>query len=493
MKFLLDLEKFKNVYSRHQHGYMNTLIIDQVWQDFLKIMQEEVGVRVIETWIKAVSLARFDATSSKIYIAAPNLFVKNWVETHYKHLFSMHLMRLLHVNTLTVVFCVGSCVAEPDVLHQEVSTKIVPAVVADGKKKQKYQLVKKLPGTYSDSSIAKLNPAYTFDTFVVGDNNSFAYASSRAVVQKLGKLYNPLLLYGSSGLGKTHLLHAMGNEILLQHPNTEILYQTTDKFIGEFIAAIRFDHIAKFQAKYKKIDVLLLDDIQFMVNKEQTQEAFFHIFNMFYESNKQIILSSDTLPRNLGGLVERLKSRLEWGLVADVQVPMFETKIAILKRKAEMQREYLPDEVALFLAQQTVKNVRELEGMLIRVLAYASLTKEVLCVNLVKKIFGQELQQPNKVAKTIDFDGIMAQIQKHFAYTRSDLRSKDRSKGVSHARQVAMYLMKKYTGKSLREIGEYLDRKDHTTITHAIGRIKILTESDAQFAAQLNHIEQTLF
>lgn len=468
---------------------MNVLI-DQVWQDFLKIIKEEVGIRVVETWIKAVSLSRYDALEHKVYLSAPNLFVKNWVETHYKQLFENHLKRLLSIDTISIIFCIGGCATEPEFVH-ETMPKVVPAVSAEQTKKQKYQLVKKLPGVHTNAMVCKLNPLYTFDMFVVGENNSFAYASARAVVQKLGKLYNPLLLYGCSGLGKTHLLHAIGNEILEQYPDAVVLYQTTDKFVTEFIHAIRFDQIAKFQAKYKKIDVLLLDDIQFMVNKEQTQEAFFHIFNSLYESNKQIILSSDTLPRNLGGLVDRLKSRLEWGLVADVQVPMLETKIAILKRKAEIQKELLSDEVALFIAHQQVKSVRELEGALIRVLAYASLTNQMITIELVKKVLGQADSQVTATTM-VDFGMIMVQIQKHFAYGLDDLRSKDRSKGVSHARQVAMYLMKKYTGKSLREIGEYLDRKDHTTITHAIHRIKELCVHDEQFAHQLRTIEQTL-
>lgn len=465
--------------------------IDQVWQDFLKIIKEEVGIRVVETWIKAVSFSRYDVFERRVYISAPNLFVKNWVESHYKHLFYNHLKRLLNVEELSIVFCIGNCPDEPEIVLQENVSKVVPAVAIEQKKKHSYQIAKKLPNMHTNGMSCKLNPLYTFYTFVVGENNSFAYASARAITSKLGKLYNPLLLYGGSGLGKTHLLHAIGNEILEQQADAVVLYQTTDKFVTEFIHAIRFDQVAKFQAKYKKIDVLLLDDIQFMVNKEQTQEAFFHIFNTLYESNKQIILSSDTLPRNLGGLVDRLKSRLEWGLVADVQIPMLETKVAILKRKAEIQHELLSDDVALFIAHQQVKSIRELEGALIRVLAYASLTNQFITVDLVKKVLGQT-EHYESATMVVDFSAIILQIHKHFAYGLTDLRSKDRSKGVSHARQVAMYLMKKYTGKSLREIGEYLDRKDHTTITHAIVRIKDLLAHDEQFAHQLKSIEQAL-
>lgn len=469
------------------------VMIEQVWQDFLKIIKEEVGIRVVETWIKAVSLSRYDALDRKVYLSAPNMFVKNWVETHYKQLFVTHLKRLLSIDDIKITFCIGTvCNAESEIVQSLSSQSVSVISNVDNQKKQKYQLVKKMPNMHANATMSKLNPSYTFDMFVVGENNSFAYASARAVTQKLGKLYNPLLLYGGSGLGKTHLLHAIGNEILEKYSDAVVLYQTTDKFVTEFIHAIRFDQVAKFQAKYKKIDVLLLDDIQFVVNKEQTQEAFFHIFNALYESNKQIILSSDTLPRNLGGLVDRLKSRLEWGLVADVQVPMLETKIAILKRKAELQKELLADDVALFIAHQQVKSVRELEGSLIRVLAYASLTNQIVTIDLAKKVLGQTSEYQNQVTTVVDFAIIIDQINKHYSYGILDLRSKDRSKGVSHARQVAMYLMKKYTGKSLREIGEYLDRKDHTTITHAIHRIKELYALDHQFAQQLKKIEQSL-
>ena len=458
---------------------------DQIWQDFLKIIKEEVGTRVVETWIKAVTISRYDNLTGGIYLSAPNLFVKNWVESNYKDLFQKHLRRLLGVEKITVYFSLAN--ADPIAVYQE-SSKIMPAVSAASKKK-KQEIVKKASGYQMNSS--KLNPIYTFDTFVVGENNQFAYASSRAIASKLGTLYNPLLLYGGSGLGKTHLLHAIGNEVLEKHPNLVVLYQTTDRFVTEFINAIRFDNVAKFQEKYKNIDVLLVDDIQFMVNKEQTQEVFFHIFNNLYDANKQIVLSCDTLPRYLGGLVDRLKSRLEWGLIADVQVPMLETKIAILKRKAQIQRESISDEVAVFIAQQEVSSVRELEGSLIRVLAYASLTNQAITIDLVKKVLGSSKESKAAPSK-IDFKDIMVHIKKHFSYRLEDLRSKDRSKCVSHARQVAMYLMKRHTDKSLREIGEFLDRKDHTTITHAISRVTGLRARNEKFANLIKSIEDEL-
>lgn len=462
-----------------------SVIYEQVWQDFLKIIREEVGSRVVETWIKAVTFSHYDSLKKELYVLTPNLFVKNWVESHYKDLFYKHLKRLFGVDNLSIHFLLAS--------NQTVSvssielSKVIPAIEEPSKKK-KNELAKKFTNTANSS---KLNPAYTFETFVVGDNNQFAYASALAVTDKMGSLYNPLLLYGASGLGKTHLLHAIGNAILEKNANSVVLYQTTDRFVTEFIHAIRFDSVAKFQAKYKEVDILLVDDIQFMVNKEQTQEVFFHIFNNLYESNKQIILTCDVMPRYLGGLADRLKSRLEWGLIADVQVPSRETKVAILKRKAFMQKEVISDEVANFIAGHEISSVRELEGGLIRVLAYASLTNQVVNIELVKKVLGSTYDSKPMTGQ-VDFTMIIHQIKKHFSYSLQDLRSKDRSKGVSHVRQITMYLMKRLTDKSLREIGEYLERKDHTTVTHALQRITALRTHDEKFAILLKNIEDSI-
>lgn len=464
------------------------VVHEQIWQDFLKIIREEVGSRVVETWIKAVTFSHYDAIAQELYLVAPNMFVKNWVEVHYKDLFSKHLKRLLGVEKLSIQFSIQNGAATVTAHHVE-SSKILPAIQEPVRKK-KNELVKKVVNS-AQLCPTKLNPAYTFETFVVGNNNQFAYASAQAVANKVGCLYNPLLFYGGSGLGKTHLLHAIGNRVLQTSSSMVVLYQTADRFISEFIHAIRFDSVAKFQAKYKEIDVLLVDDIQFMVNKEQTQEVFFHIFNNLYESNKQIVLSCDTLPRYLGGLADRLKSRLEWGLIADVQIPQLETKIAILKRKAFLQGEALDDNVAQFIAQQNIYSVRELEGALIRVLAYASLTGQVMTVDLVRKVLGTSYEQKSVVSQ-VDFSTIVGLIKKHFSYDLHMLRSKDRSKGVNHARQLAMYLMKQYTNKSLREIGEFLERKDHTTITHAVQKITALRACDEKLAFFLRNIEEEL-
>lgn len=458
-----------------------------IWQDFLKIAEAQLGIRAVETWIKAVSFYRYDAAMQKVYLKAPNSFVKDWVQRHYNDLFEVHLKRLLQIDAIVIHFFVGDETASSTVVNADV--EVVPTTSALASKKVRstqYAPAKKIE---THQMINRLNDAYTFDSFVVGPNNSFAYAASRAVVDKLGKLYNPLLLYGGSGLGKTHLLHSIGNDVLLNNPDAIVLYQTTDRFINEFINAIRFNQMQAFNTKYKQIDVLLIDDIQFMANKEQTQEAFFHIFNALYDANKQIVFSSDILPRDLGGLADRLKTRLEWGLVADLQIPHLETKIAILKRKAFAQNEILSDEAANVIARRTISNVRELEGSLIRVLAFASLTNQSVTVDLIGKVLGHEQQSHSVI---IEFDAITKVIQKHYFYGLTELRSKNRTKDISLARQITMYLMKQVTHKSLREIGEFLNRKDHTTIAHAIARIDELRKIDSDLDNRLLNLEREL-
>jgi chromosomal replication initiator protein len=460
--------------------------VELIWQDFLKIAEAELGIRAVETWIKAVSFYRYDMTMKKVYLKAPNSFVKDWVKTHYSNLFEVHLKRLLQIDSILIHFFVGDETSASIIVDKDNSVS-VPLTVQNKKPRvNQYAPAKKVD---SHHVVNRMNSLYTFDSFVVGPNNSFAYAAARAVVDKLGKLYNPLLLYGGSGLGKTHLLHSIGNDVLASNPNAVVLYQTTDRFINEFINAIRFNQMQTFNAKYKQIDVLLIDDIQFMANKEQTQEAFFHIFNSLYDANKQIVFSSDILPRDLGGLADRLKSRLEWGLVADLQIPRLETKIAILKRKAFAQNEILSDEAANLIARRAISNVRELEGSLIRVLAFASLTNQSVTVDLIGKVLGHEQQSHSVI---IEFDAVTKAVQKHFFYGLTELRSKNRTKDISLARQITMYLMKQVTNKSLREIGEFLNRKDHTTIAHAVQRIDDLRKIDSDLDIRLQNLEREL-
>lgn len=459
-------------------------MLTDVWQNFLSIVRQEAGSRIVETWLKAVKIAHWSPEEKSIIIEAPNTFVKEWIASKYSQLFQTHLARLLHVDTLKVTF-----LSPTDHKSQEQKKSSLLA----------YALPKKgpIPGKVKNALIHKtrknygyLNPQYTFDTFVVGPSNSLAYAAACSIVENPGDQYNPFFLYGGSGLGKTHLLHAIGNAIQKRDSKAVVFYQTTDRFINEFISAIRFNKVHLFQQRYRMIDILLLDDIQFISNKEQTQEAFFHIFNSLYDARKQIVFSSDLFPREIKGLEERLCTRLEWGLVADIHKPHLETKIAILKRKAQVHNEELPDDVAEFIAQHAVSNVRELEGSLVRVLAFSSLTKQQLNIELVRKVLHRE-PDPKKKEK-INFDRIASCVCKHYSYRLSDLRSNSRAKDLSFARQLTMYLMKKMTRKSLREIGGFLGRKDHSTVIHAFDRVQENAEKDSDLRSTIRRLEEEI-
>ena len=316
-----------------------------------------------------------------------------------------------------------------------------------------------------------------------------AYAAAYAITENPGKLYNPLLIYGGSGLGKTHLLHAIGNEIKNRNKQAVILYQPADRFVNEFISAIRFDKMYKFQNKYKDVDVLLIDDIQFISNKEQTQEAFFHIFNSLYDAHKQIIFSSDTFPQNIQGIAERLRSRLAWGLVTDIQIPSLETKIAILKKKAESSDVHLSDDVATFIASRVISNIRELEGALVRVVAFSSLTKQPITLELARKVL---IRSGEHAPKIVELQNVAKQIYKEFGFSLEQLQGKSRSKDVAFVRQITMFLMKKTTDKSLRDIAIYLGGRDHSTVVYAIEKIEQRAIVDYHLQAKLKRLEDDI-
>ena len=455
-------------------------MLENIWQEFLKIVREEEGSKVVETWLKAVTLDRWDAIEKKVWLLAPNVFIRDWIRTHYMKLFELHLGRLLNVVSLSVFVETKKASAE-----EKTELHIVPARQASPiPQKNKNVLVKK-----SNKSFGTLNENYTFETFVIGPSNSLACAAVQAVAEKPGEMYNPLFIYSGSGLGKTHLLHAIGNKIKADRKKTVVLYQSADRFVNEFINSIRFNKVHKFKEKYLQIDILLIDDIQFISNKEQTQEAFFHIFNSLYELGKQIVFSSDTFPRNISGLAERICSRLEWGLVTDIQIPTLETKVAILKKKADLNNEVLPDDVALFIASRVISNIRELEGSLIRVMAFSSLTKQPLSLDLAKKVLVQADVYDHV---EVDFERIVKVVSIFYPYNLTDLRSKDRNKNLAFARQVSMYFMKKLTKRSLQEIGIYLQRKNHSTVLHAYNRVESCAHEDHTLKVRLRDIERKI-
>lgn len=455
-------------------------MIGAIWDQLLVLIGQEFGSRVVETWFKAILLQEWNSVTQEIFLEAPNAFVKDWVCNHYLEMLQFQLGRLLHLNSPKIIFSIkGVSFLKTEIAH------LSGNIVVDDKSRLA-RVIKQQPKYQTH-----INESYVFDTFVVGPNNSLAYAAAHAITKKPGLVYNPLFIYGDSGLGKTHLLHAIGNAIKEQHKNSVVLYQTADRFVTEFISAIRFDKIHKFQARYQMVDVLLIDDIQFISNKDQTQEAFFHIFNALHDARKQIVFSSDTFPQNITGVAERLRSRFGWGLVTDMYGPSVETKIAILKKKAEASNEIVDDDVIYFIASREVSNIRELEGSLIRVIAFSTLTKQRLTVELAQKILTQGSSVvPEK--KKLEFHHIVEVVRNYYPYQESDFFSKNRNKELAHARHIAMYLMKKLTTKSLRDIGSYLGNRDHATVKHGIEKIVSSIESDAILSKNIKQIERDL-
>ena len=331
----------------------------------------------------------------------------------------------------------------------------------------------------SGSSVGRgaFDPRYTFDSFVVGSSNQLAYAAARAVSERPSRSYNPLFLYGGVGLGKTHLLYAIGGEIQQRHPELRVRYLPTEQFVNELINSIRFDRTAAFRERYRTIDVLLVDDIQFLAHKERTQEEFFHTFNTLQTSHKQIILSSDSPPKNIPTLQERLRSRFEWGLIADIGSPDLETKVAILRRKADLEGASLADDVALFIARKVKSNVRELEGLLNRVLAYSSLTAQPLDLDLTKETLKDILPEEDRRTKASQ---IIKFVASFYGLKLREIKSKNNSKQIAFPRQVAMYICKQLTDFSYPEIGKQFNDKHHSTVMYSVEKIEKLRQADRE-------------
>lgn len=459
--------------------------VSHIWQEFLTIATEEIGTRVVETWFKSVTLSRWDMVTKTVYLKTPNTFIKEWIMSQYATLIHTHLCRLLNEKQVKILYLDESKVEiKPAQKASEVQSALtVPVLEIERDKKDTRK-----------TSVARpvINQRYQFDTFVVGPDNSLAFAAAQAVAEQPGILYNPLLICGKSGLGKTHLLQAIGNHIRSLNPKARILYQTADRFVHEFITAIRLDKSAAFEMRYREVDVLLIDDIQCIARKTQTQEAFFHIFNSLYESNKQIVISSDVLPSNIEGLAERLRSRLEGSLITDIQPPSVETKVAILQKKADTQKEKLSDDVAHFIASKVTSNVRELEGLLIRVLAFATLTHQGVSLELAHRVLNRAPALEMVRSAPLDFPQIAQVIAKHFHYTMLELRSTKRYKNLALARHVAMYFMKMKTGRSLMDIAAFWCRKDHTTVLHALDKIEQMRRTDKQFDSEMTQLDQLI-
>ena len=452
--------------------------LQAIWQEFLSIVKEEAGSRVVETWLKVVYFHKWDSILNTAYLNAPNKFVLDWIEKNYLILIKTHLSRLLNVANLTIKI---ETLEKFDIEDKKENKYILsPIILTENNKNNLLPIPIKnniIVSNLRDDQFIP-NPAYLFSTFVVGSSNALTHAAAIAVTEKCGLIYNPLFIYGSSGLGKTHLLHAIANKIISENNNIKILYQTADRFVNEFIQAIRFDKVPQFRERYKNVDILLIDDVQFICNKDQTQEAFFHIFNSLYDQQKQIVFTCDQYPSDMNGLTDRLKSRMEWGLITDLQIPPLETRIAILKKKAEAHKIILADELADYIASNISSSVRELEGNLIRIIAFSTLTHQPISFELIDSI----LIRSNKASKAKDpfISDILEPFLNKNGITIEELRSKDRNKDLVKIRHVAMYLTKKFSKKTLHEIALFFGRKDHSTVLHAIGKIEFEIKFDKE-------------
>ena len=413
-------------------------ILSQIKPKIASIVSEDS----FKTWIEPLSF--IDLQNSSCRIGVPNAFFRDWVSEN----FGSIILTLLR-----------------DVTKEDITIEYVLKRDEKALEEKKRVIVKK------NTNLSQFNPRYTFENFVVGSSNQFANAACLAVSTNPGKTYNPLFIYGGVGLGKTHLLNAVGN-FLVKHGtiNPErICYITAETFTNELINSIRFEKMDDFRNRFRKMDIILIDDIQFIAGKERTQAEFFHTFNTLYDNMKQIVLTSDKFPRDIENFEERLKSRFEWGLVADIQLPDIETKVAILNKKAEQEKIDLPLDVAFFIATNSEDSIRSLEGTLIRVGAYASLNNTPITIDMVKQIMSHVMKEKTR---EITIDMVIKEVCSHFAVTLSDIRSSKRIRSIIYPRQLAMYLARKMTDSSLVSIGEKFGGKDHATVLHSIRKIE---------------------
>ena len=443
-----------------------------MWNDALVYIQEKVPKQVFETWFTLVVLDRIEETTA--YLAVPNKFFGEWLGEHYRDLLAEAVSVAQGGGHLDVSFVVNHKQAPSSSPAQQESG---PADTAG----------RGFVASRSKRGV-QLNPKYTFKSFVVGAGNQFAHAACMAVAEQPAKAYNPLFLYGGVGLGKTHLLNAIGN-YLAERSDLRIAYLTTEQFTNEVINSIRYDKMIDLRKRYRNVDMLMIDDIQFLAGKERTQEEFFHTFNTLYEAHKQIVLSSDRFPKDMPDIEERLRSRFEWGLIADLQPPDVETRIAILRKKSEDERIALPEDVIHFLATTMKNNIRELEGSLVRVGAYSSLTGQTITLDMAKNVLRDLIGDKKKI---VSIEDIQEAVGSKYHLKIADLKSRRRSKTLVHPRQIAMYLCRELTDASFPEIGRQFGGKDHTTIIHACRQITKAKEADSTLHTTLEGLKEQI-
>ncbi len=431
--------------------------LTDLWQKTLQLVKHEMTDVSFDTWIKAIE--PISIKGDQFYLCVPNDFTKSILEARYTSLISNAVKKVTN-KSYYVNFVLTS---DADKYMDKAKVEVEP-----------------------NGLFNLLNPKYTFDTFVIGNSNRFGHAASLAVAESPAKAYNPLFIYGGVGLGKTHLMHAIGHFILSQNPKTKVLYVSSEKFTNEMITSIQTNKNVEFRNRYRNVDVLLVDDIQFIAGKESTQEEFFHTFNSLHEANKQIIISSDRPPKEIPTLEDRLRSRFEWGLITDIQPPDLETRIAILKKKAELEKIEVDDEVLLFIAKRIDSNIRELEGALIRIIAYSSLTNNTLDITIADEALKDIIS--NNKTKKITAELIQKVIAEYYQLKIDDFKSKKRNRPISFPRQIAMYLCRDMTDLSLPKIGELFGGRDHTTVIHACDKISNDMSNDLQLKRTINQL-----
>jgi chromosomal replication initiator protein len=439
----------------------------RIWDEVLKYASPVLGDQVVETWLKPLSVK--ELRGDLITLSAPNRFYKNWIEDKY-------------LNTIKKIF-VEELSIDADIAI-EISNNNIEA-------KSNESLVYVNPEINIPKFSTNLNKQYTFDNFVVGSSNQFAFSAASAVAEGYFHTYNPLFIYGGVGLGKTHIMHAIGNKLIKSFPKLKILYISSESFTNEMIYSLKSKSMDTFRDKYRNIDVLLFDDVQFLAGKTRSTEEFFYTFNTLYDEQKQIIITSDKTPDEIPEMEERLTSRFAWGLIADIQPPNIEEKTAILLKRAEIMGIYLSDELALFLAENLKgDNVRELIGALIRLSAYASFNSEPLSIEFAKKCLDRFLIKKDKI---INPDTIVETICTHFNVKMSELKSKKRTKSISLPRQIAMYILRNKLNISLQEIGEIFGGRDHSTVLHSLSQIESKIKKDVELKTLISNINKQIY
>lgn len=472
-----SVKTLKDANNADAPSFLPTPDLKNLWDAVYLQLREDFGEAVFRSWLKPLTLQAY--YHGTLEISVPTRFMKDWIASHYV----VHMLELCKVRN-------------PEIHRIEIV--VVPVTMADVADTSNVATLNGKVNTNIPSAAAPaidpelsspLDPRYTFTTFVVGKTNALAQAAAHRVADSISIPFNPLFLYGGVGIGKTHLMHAIAHQMREKHPSKTVLYMSAEKFMYQFVRAVRAQDTMAFKEQLRSVDVLMIDDVQFMSGKDSTQEEFFHTFNALVDQNKQIIISADKAPSDLTGLDERLRSRLAWGLVADIQPSTYELRLGILQSKRNLLSANVPDPVLEFLAAKVTSNIRELEGALNRIVAHADVTKLAITLESTQDVLSDLLRSNDR---RITIDEIQRKVAEHYNLKLTDMASPRRAREVARPRQVAMYLSKQLTPRSLPEIGRKFGGRDHTTVMHAVKKIEELVSQDNDFAQEVDLLKRTL-